>query len=350
MTVETLEPIESSATDYLQIAEAPDVPGLRFRHFRGESDFPHMVKVIERANEADGLEEVSTVENMRESYANLRHSDPYQDVVIIEGNGEVVGYKRVEWWAELDGTLIYAHFYNLAPEWRSKELERALVRHSEARLREKAQEENHSTEVARLFDTGSYSIQTDKVEVLLEEGYEPVRHWFDMVRPDLENLPDIPMPEGLETRPVTPDQYRAVWEAEVEAFQDHWGMDQTEEGDFERWMHAWPITFQPHLWQVAWDIETNQVAGMVRNFIINEENERYGRKRGYTENISVRRPWRRRGLARALIASSFRLLKEKGMEQAALGVDTENPSGALQLYQSMGFEEIRHGSSYRKKL
>jgi ribosomal protein S18 acetylase RimI-like enzyme len=349
MSVETVDSIESSATDYMSVPGAPDVPGLRFRHFRGDSDFPHMVAVIDRANEADGLEEVSTVENMRESYANLRHSDPYKDVVIIEGNGEVVGYKRVEWWAELDGTHIYLHFYNLAPEWRSKELVRALVRHSEARLREIALHENHPTEPGRLFDMGAYGFQKDKVEVLVEEGYAPVRHFFDMVRPDLENLPDVPMPEGLEIRPVTAEQYRAIWEAEVEAFKDHWGMDQTEEGDFERWQHAWPITFQPHLWQVAWDIETNQVAGMVRNFIVEAENERHGRKRGYTENISVRRPWRRRGLARALIASSFRLLKEKGMEQAALGVDTENPSGALHLYQSMGFQEIRHGSSYRKQ-
>ena len=347
MIAETTETQEPRTSDSIEIAGAPYLPGLHFRHFRGESDFPQMIKVIERAVEADGLEEVNTVENMRETYANLRNSDASKDVVIVEGNGEVVGYKRVEWWTELDGPHIYSHFYNLAPEWRGKGIERALLLHSEARLREKAQEAGHAPDSSKLFESWAWDSQKDKVELLLVEGYEAVRHEYAMVRPDLENIPDAPLPDGLETRPVTPDQYRAIWEAEVEAFKDHWGMDETQEGDFERWLHAWPISFQPHLWQVAWD--GDQVAGMVRNFILEEENAKYGRKRGYTESISVRRPWRRKGLARALIARSFQMHKELGMEQAALGVDTENPNGALQLYESMGFHVDRHAAVYRKR-
>lgn len=89
---------------------------------------------------------------------------------------------------------------------------------------------------------------------------------------------------------------------------------------------------------------------MVRNYIDERENEEYGRKRGYTENISVRRPWRRRGLARALIAESFLFLRDLGMEEAALGVDAENLSGALRLYESMGFEQVKRWTDYRKNL
>jgi ribosomal protein S18 acetylase RimI-like enzyme len=89
---------------------------------------------------------------------------------------------------------------------------------------------------------------------------------------------------------------------------------------------------------------------MVRNFIDKEQNARFNRLRGYTENISVRRPWRKRGLARALIARSFHVLKAQGMTEAALGVDTENPSGALHLYESMGFRVVKSSASYRKPL
>jgi ribosomal protein S18 acetylase RimI-like enzyme len=102
------------------------------------------------------------------------------------------------------------------------------------------------------------------------------------------------------------------------------------------------------LWQVAWD--GDQVAGMVLNFINHQENLEYDRKRGYTETICVRRPWRRRGLARALIARSFQMHKELGMTEAALGVDAENPNGALRLYQSMGFQQIKRNTVYRKPL
>ena len=53
--------------------------------------------------------------------------------------------------------------------------------------------------------------------------------------------------------------------------------------------------------------------------------------------MSVRRPWRGRGVAKALCAASFRVLREQGMDEAWLGVDGTNPTGALQLYEGLGF-------------
>jgi len=60
--------------------------------------------------------------------------------------------------------------------------------------------------------------------------------------------------------------------------------------------------------------------------------------------------WRRRGIARALIATSLRILKERGMQEAALRVDTQNPSGALQLYQSLGYRIVKQFITYRKEM
>ena len=89
---------------------------------------------------------------------------------------------------------------------------------------------------------------------------------------------------------------------------------------------------------------------MVRGYINDEENEAYHRKRGYVENISTRRPWRRRGLARALIGATIAALRERGMSEGALGVDSENPSGALRLYESCGFVAVSRNASYSKPL
>jgi ribosomal protein S18 acetylase RimI-like enzyme len=89
---------------------------------------------------------------------------------------------------------------------------------------------------------------------------------------------------------------------------------------------------------------------MVVNFLNEEENKEYNRKRGWTENISVRRPWRRQGLARALLTRSLQMFKDMGMDHAALGVDTQNLSGALDLYQSVGFQVEKKHTDYRKKL
>jgi mycothiol synthase len=89
---------------------------------------------------------------------------------------------------------------------------------------------------------------------------------------------------------------------------------------------------------------------MVLNFIDKDQNEMYGRKRGYTENICVRRAWRKQGVAKALIAMSLKVLKERGMTEAGLGVDAENTSGALSLYKYMGYQEVKRMTIYRKEI
>ena len=107
-------------------------------------------------------------------------------------------------------------------------------------------------------------------------------------------------------------------------------------------------TFQPELWQIAWDTATNQVAGQVKTFIDHEQNKLYDRRRGWTEGISVRRPFRRRGRAKALIARSLRLQKEAGMTESGLGVDSENLSGATRVYEDCGFRVVKKTTVYKK--
>jgi mycothiol synthase len=89
---------------------------------------------------------------------------------------------------------------------------------------------------------------------------------------------------------------------------------------------------------------------MVLNFVNSAENAEYKRNRGYTEGISVRRAWRKQGLARALLVQSMQMFKELGMTETALGVDAENLSGALNLYQSVGYQEDNRGITFRKPL
>lgn len=94
----------------------------------------------------------------------------------------------------------------------------------------------------------------------------------------------------------------------------------------------------------------NLLIHQVRPFIDQAENEKYKRKRGFTEEISVRRPWRRRGLARALIARSLLVQKAHGMSESTLSVDSENLSGATRLYEECGFQVVKQNAIYRKAL
>jgi mycothiol synthase len=329
----------------LSALAAPPVPGLVFRGFRGEVDYPSMLAVIEGSKAADGVERSETLEDMARNYRHLYNCDPYRDMIFAEVKGQVIGYGRVFWDQEASGLRRYPHFAFLLPEWRGKGIRRAMLHQNEHRLRRIAAE--HPDGGPRFFESWAADSEVHWESLLVEAGYEGVRYGFEMVRPDLENIPDLPLPAGLEVRPVEPEQIPPIWEAAKEAFRDHWGYS---EDEWERELAGWreAPTFQPHLWQVAWD--GDQVAGMVQNFIDQAQNEEYDRLRGYTEGISVRRPWRRQGLAKALIARSFHLLKDLGMAEAALGVDAQNPNGALQLYKSMGFQEVKRHTTYLKEL
>jgi len=334
-------------TDTIAVTDAPAIPGLVFRGFRGASDYPAMAEVFRLAREADQLEWVESAEDIARQYRFLSNCDPYRDMLFAEVDGRVIGYGR-SWWVQFDdGTRTYAHFAQVVPGWRECGIWQAMLRYNEAHLRQIAQVQRTEAPI-QMFEAWSSNTEQGWTQVLVAEGYEPVRYGYFMVRANLEAIPQIPLPSGLEVRPVQPEQIEIIWAAAQEAFRDHWGYND-EEWDLKR-LREWqemPI-FTPELWQVAW--AGDEVAGMVLNFIDVKENTAFGHLRGYTETICVRRPWRRLGLARALIARSFEVLKAQGMTEASLGVDAQNPNGARQLYESMGFVTVKEFVTYRKPL
>lgn len=332
------------AVDVIHVSDAPDIPGLTFRRFRGESDFGAIAAVIEGCKDADGLVRTTSVNDVAFNYTHLVRSDPLLDMVFAEVDGCVVGYSRVEWHQQAGGRRSYTLLGYLLPEWRRKGIGRAVLRHSERRLREIAA--THPQDGARVFSAFAEDTAIGAGALLRSEGYTQVRRFYQMLRPTLDHLPAAPLPPGTEVRPARPEHYRAIWDAEQEAFRSHWGYVPGTEADYRRWLDE-PM-FQPDLWRIAWD--GDQVVGQVRSFINARENTEYDRLRGYTEDISVRPQWRRRGLARALIVMSLAALRERGMSEAALGVDTENTTGALRVYESCGFRAVKGSSAYEKPM
>jgi ribosomal protein S18 acetylase RimI-like enzyme len=247
-----------------------------------------------------------------------------------------------EW---IGGQLAFLH-----PDFRRNGIGKAISRHNESRLRQIAarlQAEGVIQASTRRFcDVETADSETAKIALLENEGYQAVRYEFHMVRPLSEPVEVSPLPDGLEVRPVTPELARTVWDASQEAFRDHWNSIPEPEEEFQRMIEG--PDFDPGLWKVAWD--GDQVAGSVLNYIDSEENAEYERKRGYTEGISVRRPWRRRGVARALLTRSLKMFQEMGMQEAALGVDSQNLNGANLLYESVGFRLAKRFAIYRKAL
>ena len=330
--------------ELISVECSPEIEGLKFRRFLGDPDFPAMMKVIDAAAIADNQESGETLEDLKHDYQHLTNCDPYQDMIMAEINDELIAYARVTWWQEEEpNDRIYSHFVNVTPEWRDQGIELAIIQWCEKRLSVIAGD--HPQDSQRIFQTYSNEFKTSFNRLLEAQGYEPARFFIEMSRP-LDEIPTADMPAGIEVRPVLNEDHRKIWEASDDAFRDHWGYSEPKEEDYKSYTGS--KYFQPHLWQVAWD--GDEVVASVLNYIDPDYNTKHNRKRGWTEDISTRKAWRKRGIAKALIVRSMHLHKEKGMTEVGLGVDTFNPSGALKLYEDLGYKKEKTFINYRKPM
>jgi mycothiol synthase len=330
----------------IDIKNTQTISGLNFRHFQGNDDFPSIAAVLIASESADQMERRVSAAELASAYQHLNNCDPYTDIIIAEVAGEMIGYSR-GWWRDESFTgLLYEHNGFLVPEWRRKGIGRTMLLWMEDRLREIAA--NHPPETAKFFQVDVSQFQKGTTSMLDHSGYQSIRYFYEMVRPTLEDIPELPLPDGLVLKFVLPDHYAAIWRSVDETSQDEWGYKEPTDDDYQEWLTS--PHFQPHLWQVAWDTTGNQVLGHVLTFIDDDENEQFNRKRGYTEGIGVDGAWRRRGLARALISRSLQAQKAAGMTESALAADGDSSSGVTRLYKSCGFQIVKCNTIYRKPM
>ncbi len=319
------------------------VAGLRLRPYAGEADLPEMVRITNAEAVADGLYHRTTVEEMASHYAHPSEAfQPARDVTIAELDGRMVGHANREVIDTTDGFREHRNDGEVDPEFRRRGIGAALLAENFRRHRERAAAD--PTDRTRIFGSWTWENQPGDIALLEATGFTPARWFFDMVRANLDDIAESPLPAGLELRPVDRSLARAVWDADVEAFQDHWGGFDSSEEHLQRWLDNPNMDLS--MWVVAFD--GDEVAGGVINVIDREQNAATGLQRGWLQSVFTRRPWRRRGLATAMIAESLRVLRDRGMTSAALGVDAANPSGALGLYEGMGFAVSLRATAWRK--
>ena len=325
------------------VPEAPPIAGLVFRRLRLPDDLQAVVDVMNSANAADGIEDRSDVEGLANWFAHAPY-DPLTDAILAEVDGQAVAYGRVQAEDDNDGGRDYGTWGAVHPDWRRRGLGRAVLEANLRRLREIAAAETLAPGTERRFETWCDERQVGALALLESTGFTPARWFFEMLRPTLDDIAEFPLPEGIEFRPMLPEHYRAVWAAAVEAFADHWGGMDTSDDAFQRYFGG--PGFEPDLWRVAW--ADDEVAGSVTNIVMRELNAQTGLRRGVLAGVSVRRPWRGRGLARALVAQSLVALRERGMTDAVLGVDADNPTGAVGVYEANGFVVHQREIAFRR--
>jgi len=277
-----------------------------------------------------------TLDLVREEWA-LPRLDLRQDAWLVEDRGRrVVGYGLC--WVEAPPGGIVGE-QTVAPAARGRGLSELLLE----RCEERAEQLFRAAQPSQDGELGVWSHERDASRIALFErrGYERVRAFLRLDRDLGPAVEDPVWPAGITVAPFRRGRDEAaVHAADEEAFRDHW---RPSEMDLEEWLgfRFSRDDLDLGLWQVAWD--GDEVAGSVLSF-----ETPVG---GYVDELSVRRPWRGRGLGRALLLGACAELRRRGRPLAYLGVDSENPTGALHLYESAGFRSLRGAEFvYEKKL
>jgi len=255
-------------------------------------------------------------------------SNPKVWIQVAERDGRLVGYLDVA--AEEGGR------FNVDVRTLDAEAAKALV----AAAEERARTEAGAGAVVRGYIQGDEPVLRDVYE---STGWRPIRHLFQMRIELTDDLPEPEWPDGLTPRNFRPGEEERVYEANMDAFADHWDFRRQPMEDWRRYMvdrHG----FDPSLW---WLVEDGgELAGLSLNAWHFSGDPQFG----WIAVLGVRPPWRKRGLGTALLQHSFRDFRSRGAARVGLGVDAENTTGAVRLYERAGMRAVRRTDTYEKKL
>jgi ribosomal protein S18 acetylase RimI-like enzyme len=293
------------------------------------ADLPELVAFFEDLRDRYG-EHAMTEAQLRDNLTSKRWK-PEENYRVALVDGNIAGWSSL--WSP--GDQPERIFLNLRVAGRELPVYSPLLDWAEQRAAEIA-----SGEPARV---NAGAVHDD--EVLLAElrrrGYEFARHFFEM-KIDLSDEPATPVwPDGFTVRTFTPDDARAVFEADKEAFEDHWDSFTV---SFEEWSHYFlrSSEFEPELWFLVEDGDQLAAYALCSN--------EGGEAEGVVNVLGVRRPWRRRGLGTALLLHAFHEFRRHGRDNVGLQVDAENLTGAVGLYERAGMHVARRFERFTKEL
>lgn len=300
------------------------------------ADLPAVIELITTCDLTYSGVQGLTKEELKASWQSPDFNLATNALLIVSADGNVVAYADYE---HREHVRLFSAM-NIHPRYRGQGIEQYLLQEIEARARQHIAQAREGARVT-LFN---YILAGDKelASVLAQERFKHVRSNWRMEKQLLE-APAAPVwPAGITMRALTLGQdERAVFAMIDAAFQDHWGHMP---GVYEQWKH-WMIeqpSFDPSLWFLAFAGDT-LAGGSLCTYNADL-------KMGWVGQLAVLRPWRRQGLGMALLLQSFGEFYRRGITGVALGVDSQNLTGATRLYTRAGMHAALQFDSYEKVL
>lgn len=255
-----------------------------------------------------------------------------RDIRVVERDGRLTAYADVGDQSELHSRYWVDLRYK--PELVEQRDLDALL----AWAQERARLDAETGALLRAFIDSKATLALQAVE---QAGFDLIRHSYRM-EIELQDRGEPVWPEGFHLATFQEGEARSVYDAHMESFEDSWEHTPDPYDEWEHW--SFPSdSFDPSLWFLARDGE--EIAGIALCRIRETEAES-----GWVSVLGVRRPWRRRGLGRALLEQAFAEFARRGCRKVGLGVDAESLTGANRLYEGAGMHVVRRFDIFEKSL
>ena len=315
----------------------PSVRGLEFRA-AGEADIDQWLGLIERIAEAEKPPWHEQRADLQAVFASSKNDPGHNTVLGFDAGGTARAWGRV---TKNAGGFKAIASGGVDPQWQRRGVGTAVVRWQQAQTVRRFAQDGTPDPRLRIF---SEEDNLAEGALLPATGFTVARYFTQMLRPLDAELPTVQLDPDVEIVPFTAELSEAARLAHNEAFGDHWGSEPRDE-------EAWGFMIDhPHS-RPEWSaLAVARASGEVVGYQLASYDPGLGAAKGseegYTELLGVRRHWRGRRIAAALLADAMRRFRNAGMDYASLDVDTENPSGALGLYERMGYRSTHRSMAW----
>jgi ribosomal protein S18 acetylase RimI-like enzyme len=309
-------------------------------------DDPAWVELLAAIESVDRRGEVLGPEDLDDEWASVR-ARPDTDATFVWDGDDLVAFG---WLRSMPGEREHHRVWcwgGVHPARRGEGIGRRLL----------ARQLEQATGVAARFDASlPTDVQVEAVDhmgdltrLATRLGFEPVRRFLEVARPTDAPVAVVAPPGGVVLTPWAADLDDAVRVAHGAAFADHWGSEPPSSEEWAQW-HSGHRAFRPDLSFVARAGATGAVVAYVLCAAYPQDWEEVGHREVWVQSIGTDRAWRGRGAARSVLTTALAAAAAAadGFDRVILGVDAENPTGALQLYRSLGFADVRATTTFSR--
>lgn len=308
------------------------------------NDIPMLVDMLNSATQSN--RDSFFIEAIRQDWETPDFDIHNSIRLVFSPKGRLVAY--IEVW-DIENPPIRPTIWGCVhPDFEGQGIGNYLMSWAENRAREAIKRCPPTARV--LYQCGCDADKTGTQELFVRMGMHYIRDSVDMDI-SLTSAPTIPsISDDYLIRPYQhPNDFREAIIANETAFEDHYGYVKQPLEDhlqnWERFINSDP-NYDPSLWFVAIEKANQKIVGVA----ISRSRSFSDPDKAYIASLGILKAYRRKGLAMALLKSSFLAFWNHGIMNINLSTDGSSLTGATHLYEKAGMHISRRVMMYEKEL